>query len=351
MAAIYATTGLTVTVSRPRGAWTVTLKDAISAYDHEITTEHGFDRATVTFTVNRKDVSGWLNRGLGMDIDVRGPSGVQVWNGYVDSVDSHEGARKVTVGRMSELGNRILVSYAIIIEGGDEPIIGEQVYTEDVNDTESQDRYGVWEKVISGGTRTQSEAEQIRDTVLAKYAYPVTSYDIGAAGALSITLKCLGYHRWLEAFTYNSTDNDEVTTSGKVILILTAESLVNNILSTDYTRIATSSAYVGTFEDQNRTGLTIVKEAAAFGDASNNTWTFGIYEDRQAVFDIIPSTIEYAHRRGIGPTVERLGGGNIDPWRVRPGQWLFMPDIILGGESRLDNDCGILIFKGLAYFP
>ena len=333
---MYETTGISVKVSRSvvqDGNWAVTLKDAISSYSHEISTSHGFDTANVTFAVNRRNVSEWLDRGLGMDIDVRGPSGTQIWNGFVDNVSVNEGPRKISVGRLTEIANMVIASYAIVIEDADEPIIGEQTSTEYASDTGSQDRYGIWEKVISAGARTVTEANQIRDTVLAKYAYPTTSYAISAAIDMTITLQCAGYYRWLDAFTYNTTDNDEVTTNEKVLRLLAAEASVNNVLSTDYTMVSTSSAYVSTFEDQNRTALTIAKECASFGDANNDAWTFGVYEDRQAVFDIVPTTIEYAHRKGLGATIERLSGSTIDPWRVRPGQWLFMPDIILGGEE------------------
>ena len=337
MAAIYENTGIVVNVSNPvvqDGSFVTSLKEPVTSYTHEISSENGFDRADITFAVNRKDLSGWLNRGLGMDVDVRAPSGVQIWNGFVDSVDVNDGARKVSIGRMSDIANCVAVAYGIIIEGADEPLVGDQTATDYANDTDSQNRYGVWEKVVNAGSRTESEANQIRDTILAKYAYPNLSYNVtmGGEGA-SVSLKCFGYHRFLEAFTYNSSDNDEVLTSTKVQYLLAAEGLVNGVLNSDTSRIESGSVYVGTFEDQDRTALVIAQECAAFGDAQNNTWTFGIYEDRQIVFKVIPGTIAYRHRRGVGPTVERMGGGTIDPWLVRPANWLFMPDMILGGAE------------------
>jgi hypothetical protein len=336
MAAIYEATGLAINVSRPvvqDGEFVVSLKDAIQSYSHDISSESGFDRATITFTVRRDEVSRWLHRGLGMDIDVRDRSGAQVWNGFVDQVSVNEGARRTSVGRLTEVANRVAVSYALVIPDTDEPVIGEQTITADADNTDSQDRYGIWEKVVSGGARTETEALQIRDVVLAKYAYPTTSYDISAAGDVSVTLNCYGYHRWLDAFTYANSDNDEVTTSAKVELVLGDEASTNGVLSTDYSVVDTSSAYVTTFEDGTRTGWTIIKECAAFGDTDDNIWIFGIYEDRRAMFQVVPDTIEYVHRRGIGPVVERLSGGVVSPWTVRAGRWLFMPDIILGGEE------------------
>lgn len=328
------TTGLSIKVGRPvtqDGAWVGTLKKEVGSYSHEISSEFGFDRASINFAVNRGDISQWLNEGLGMDIDVRGLAGEQVWNGFVDSVDINDGGRKISVGRLSDLANRIYVTYAQIIEDAIEPIVGEQISTEDANDYESQSQYGVWEKAVSAGSRTTLDAEQIRDTVLAKYAYPTTSYDISGSSDPTVILKCLGYYRFLEAFTYTNFDNDEITSDAKLKLVLAASP--NRVLSTDYTEIAPSSTYALTYEDRYRTGITIAKELASFGDASDNTWVFGVYEDRVVSFNVVPGNLDYQHKRGTGSIVERFGGGPVDPWSVRPGRWLFMPDIILGGEE------------------
>lgn len=333
MASIYENTGISVKLGRRDGDWAITLKDAVETYRHEISSEHGFDRADISFAVNRNDVSSWIDRGLGMDIDVRDRAGTQIWNGFADNVDVNEGARKTSVGRLTDIANRVIVIYAIVIEDGDEPIVGEQTVTEYANNTASQDDYGVWTRVITGGTRTVAEANQIRDVVLDKFSYPVTSYNITAAGETTISLKCSGYYKYLDAFLYNSDDNDEVLTSEKIKRVLAVEAATNGMLSTDYAMIEDPSVYVTGYEDQNRTGLTVVKECVAFGDGSNNTWTFGVYEDKRVMFNVIPTTIDYVHRRGLGPTIERLSGGNIDPWKVRPGKWLFMPDMILGGAE------------------
>jgi len=286
----------------------------------------------VAFTVDKLDKGTWLSNGLGRDVDVRSPSGTQVWNGFANAVEVSEGDRKTIVGPITDVANSIAMAYAVIIEDADEPVIGEQTTTEYANDTDSQDLYGTWRKIVSGGTRTTTGAEQARDVLLAKYAQPPTSYDIAMMGdQVLVTLRCLGYWKWLDALVYSNSDNDEIQTNEKVELILTAATALNDVISSDYSRIETSSATIGTFEDRNRTGTTIIKECASYGDLNDDYWTFGIYEDRQAVFDVVPNSIAYAHRSGLGPVVERLGGGVIDPWDVRAAQWVFMPDAMPGG--------------------
>jgi len=338
MASLYETTGLSVRVSNPviqNGKWIQTLTEDLTSYDHESAAMGGYDRANISFGVNRLDIAEWLNEGLGRDIEVRNGAGVVVWNGMANVVNANEGGRKVVVGPLLEVANRISMNYAIVIEGsGTEQIIGEQVSTEWADNTDSQSAYGKWEKVVNGSARTTPEAEQARNVVLSKYSWPPTTYDISTAGDVTVQLQCVGYQKWLDAFVYNNDTVDEVLTSAKVRLIMEASEAVNSgVLSTDYTRIENSTAYIETFEDRDRTGTTVIKDAAAMGDANDDYWTFGIYAGRQAVFNVVPGELAYLHRRGTGPVVERLGGGVVDPWDVKAGQWLFMPDSMPGSDT------------------
>ena len=338
MASLYETTGLSVRVSNPiiqNGKWIQTLTEHLTSYDHESAALGGYDRANITFAVNRLDITEWLNEGLGRDIEVRNRAGVTVWNGMANVVNASEGGRKVVVGPLLEIANRISMNYAIVVAGSEtEPIISEQTSTAWADDADSQVVYGKWEKVVNGGARTTTEAEQARDIVLAKYSWPPTTYDISTAGDVTIQLQCVGYNKWLDAFVYNDDAIGDVLTNEKVELVLAASEAVNSgVLSTDYTRIENSTAYVDTYEDQDKTGTTVIKDAAAMGDANDDYWTFGVYAGRQAVFNVVPGELAYMHRRGTGPLIERLSGGVVSPWDVVPSQWLFMPDAMPGSVA------------------
>jgi hypothetical protein len=74
-----------------------------------------------------------------------------------------------------DVGNRISVVYTPILDATvDPPVVGVRQPTAIAEDSDSQDRYGIVEKVLSGGTCFQADAERYRDTFLAENALPQT---------------------------------------------------------------------------------------------------------------------------------------------------------------------------------
>jgi hypothetical protein len=61
-------------------------------------------------------------------------------------------------------------------------------------------------------------------------------------------------------------------------------------------------------------------------------WLFGIYADRKAYYESVPTTFNYRYN-----TAEGLLGfydrGRINPWNVLPGKWLFFSDYSAGFGS------------------
>lgn len=342
MEGIYQTTGINVIVSGPvvqDGAELMTLTKSLATYGHESTATHGFDRANITFNANRADLGMWLKEGLGRDIDVRDSAGVQVWNGIVDTVQASGGGRTVTVGPLSDIANRISVYYALLIEETDPPSVGPRDFTEFAENMDSQQKYGTWEKIISGGTLTEALALNARDAALAKYGRQPSSYSFTTVEDASVTLNCYGYWKWLDSFAYVSGLADVgVLSSDKIKLILAEAAAINpGVISIDYTQVQTTDVIVPLYDERMRKALEVIKECVSFGSGGTVAapdvlpWVFGIYENRMASFNPVPDKIDYEHKLAYGTEARRLGGSPVEPWHVKPGRWLFMPDSIPGG--------------------
>ena len=232
---------------------------------------------------------------------------------------------------MTELANRIAVLFSEADPTADPPTSGIQTITTYVEDDESQRDYGIWELVRNGGTRTRTEANQARDAELVGRAFPQSTKEVVTGGAQpSISLNCLGYWAWLKAFTYNDADNLSTTVSGKVLQVLAEEANINGVLSTDYGLVGDNDVLVTKYEDKYRKGLDVITDVAKQGGAQYDRWTFGLNEERQAIFDIIPDTIKYVNRRGDLDVIEYRKGGEVMPWEVRAAEWLAWPDLIVG---------------------
>ena len=304
---------------------------SVSAYTHEISAEYGFDNARIDLTVGDDEIIDWLEHGLGRDIVVRNAGGEAVWEGFVDAVEILQGPRSIRFGPINELANRLAVLFTEADPTADPPTTGIRTITTYAENEASQDAYGVWELVTNGGSRTRVSANQVRDAELSGRAWPEGTRTLSTGGDVpSISLDCLGYWAWLRAFTYNDDENVSTTASGKVLLVLAEEASGNGVLSTDYGLIGDNDVLIERFEDQYRKGSDVIKDVAKMGDENYDRWLFGIYENRQAQFAVIPDTIAYQNRRGDRDLIEIYGGGELMPWDIRAGRWMAWPDLIVG---------------------
>jgi hypothetical protein len=325
---------LSVNVSTPvvlGRSFIESLVDSVQGYTHEISAEHGFDNARIDLAVSEGEIADWLAHGLGRDITVRNAAGVEVWSGIVDVVEVREGARSVKFGPLTEIANRLAILFTEIDPTADPPTPGLRTITTYAENETSQDAYGVWELIKNGGSRTRTTANQARDAELRHRAWPERTRDLSTGGGLpSVSLTCLGYWAWLKAFTYNDAENISTTVSGKVLLVLAAEALANGVLSTEYGLIGDNDVLADRYEDDYRTGMDVITDVVKLGDENDDRWTFGVYENRQAILQVVPDTIEYVNRRGDQDVIEYRKGGEVMPWDVRPAKWLAFPDLVVG---------------------
>ena len=338
----YESRSLSVSVYQPiiRGrSWVADFSEEITAYSHEKGADNYYISASMTLTLPYIDIADWLLYGLGRHVEVRSPAQDIIWEGFVDRLSITYGGKTYEIGPLSDIGNRVYVTYTpVYVSAATGTIVkGSSAETPLVNNITSQALYGIIEKNLSAGecivTSTQNEAERFRDEFLTENAYPKIqgNYSFMAGGTGAIVLECAGYWKWLDYYIYNNRStaaaNGWSTLDTKLRAILAAEP--NGILSTDYTLISANAAIAQNMEKNNKTALTILKGITAAGDAAANRWLFGIGKGRTAYYRVMPTVINYEYR--VNDEVQKLviygTDAAVDPWAIEPGRWYITSDI------------------------
>jgi len=197
-----------ITVSNPLvtgGAWIGTLPD-VDSYTHAVTATGGYSSASFTLKSSIATIEDWIEKGLARHIVVNDEAGQIVWEGFVNQVSVTQGYLRLTVGPLVDIANRVWSVYAPPDVTVNPPRAGARTVTAAVQDTVSQAKYGVIEKVLSSGTVETTVAEQIQDTYLAENAAPKTSQEIGDPSGPTVQIDCAGYYTWLDLVYYEDTD-------------------------------------------------------------------------------------------------------------------------------------------------
>lgn len=259
-------------------------------------------------------------------------------------------------GRLTDLCNRCMVVYTPIIDpDANPPTTGTTTETLIAEDEDSQRIYGIWEKVVSGGTALPENADYIRDTFLEENKnlqlthHPV----IGQTGGdVTVSLECRGYKEFLSyVYNYLSDPALSIEASEKIIDILEADP--NDVISSDMHYINYNGVLVLDYEDQNRPAIEVINETVGFGDINYLRWVFGIYEDRKAHYRAIPETIEYLHYIATeSQKILNLHNAEISLWNVRPGKICVIPDTIIGQEpmyTGVRTDPRVMFIESVTY--
>jgi len=313
------------------GAYLDTLTVAMDNWQHEIRAVGGYWSAQFTIRDRQQKVEDWLE-GLGRRIEVRDEVGIVIWEGFVNRVSVSAGPLSIERGPLTAITNKVKVVYSTLDASVNPPVLGDVVFSTATEDTDSQTLFGIVEKTLAVGGVTATEAEQTRDTYLAENAYPETSsnFSMGQGEAFSVTVECLGYVHWLDLYPYNQeVDTGTINLSAKITDALGADP--NSFISTDYSRVTANTVQVPDYDNRDLSAWGIIKDLIAKGDANDNRYNFGIYADRIAVYEQIPSEIEYQLRLGDPEQrIENIVGGRVKPWNVLPGKWCFFPDFLVG---------------------
>jgi hypothetical protein len=314
--------------------------NAIEAYSHVNSAEAGFESCTFILKVSLSDVDEWLENGLARHVQVYGADTSLVWEGFINKISFGFGTLSAARGPLFDIANRVLVVYTPILDPDtDPPITGATIETPIAQDTDSQARYGIIEKVISGGQLiddgTTDEAEEVRDLYLAENAYPYTDEEINLAGSNvpTMTIECAGYKEWLKVYPFNDNTASTITLSTKVKNVLDGDP--NSIFSTNQSFVEDNAQLTHQLEDKNRIADTIIKEIVTLGDATDTRWTFRVLAGRVAYYSAIPSIAEYIHSlTSRSATVALADKTAIDPWKMPANVWVELTDFMPGQTTQ-----------------
>lgn len=336
---LHETIGLAVQVGEPllssRTSTPRTYTNELDSYSHTRSAFMDYDKAKIGLVGNHPDAEDWLEYGLGRDVNVYDEGLDAMWRGFVNQIEIVVGNLTIRRGPLLGIGNRVSVVYAEE-DGSFPPVVSDRTVTTIVQDADSQAKYGIIEKVVSAGQIRQVEAERLRDTYLEENKLPETSQGISTGGGKSgvtISVDCLGYGYWLEAYVYNYVaDNNIVTIDVKMKSALSADP--NTIISSDHDRVDYNGVLVSSYEIDDPYGLTVIKELVSYGGGSDERWLFTLDDERRPVYYQQPTDAEYLMSLGDG-TLRDLTKGKIHPWAIRPGRWIFINDFLVG-RSRED---------------
>ena len=306
------------------------LGDRINAYSHEISAAGGFWSARLTLVEPFYAIDDWLELGLGRRLVVSGPENQAVWEGFVNRLTVRLGSSQRTVGPLLSACNRVKLVYSYIAAGGAD--IGTRASTAWASNTTSQARYGILSKVLSTGGATATTAASLRDDFLQQNAFPETDGNLdfgsGSASDATLELELLGYYHYLQSYPVAITTTGITTLSAQLQAVLAQEP--NNYLTHEWDQLATNTLSVPAYNNDDRDALSVVKTLIAKGDAADNRFIFGIYENRKPRYAMASQQVDYIQY--LGDPSERMieNGQVVAPWDVRPGKWILNPDYLVG---------------------
>jgi hypothetical protein len=280
----------------------------------------------------------WLDRGLNRHIEIYNPALDEVFEGFVNQVSYSAGTLSAVRGPLMSIANRVSVTYTPILDATTvPPIEGTQWTTTIADDTDSQDKFAIVEKVVSGGRLlddgTTDQAAQMRDTYLEEYREPETTEDVsfGSTSEPTVQLEILGYVHRFAGYVYQDLTAATIQLDTKMQAVITADP--NGLFSTDYTDIDANASLVSRYENDNRSGWDVIQELVATGDAAFNRYTFGVYGDRKSVYAAVPTDVAYDHMisgENIIITVHGTESIDVKPWDILPARWMFLQDFLVG---------------------
>lgn len=315
----------------------------------------GFWSLDATLAGDRLDAEEWLEYGLGRHVELVDHGLGAKWEGFVNSIQAVEGGLSTTRGPLMEIINRCSATYAmqqiigneIVTTQGLQTTIGPAnppVGTVHIAARNSQLKYGIFEKIVSGGTVWSStEAADIRDSWLNDRMEPETSKSFSVPGSTppSVSISCLGYIHFLKNYIYDAVDAGDNVSVPIYNPTLSANSKLKEVLNADPNGLLIDSAATWDFDnvsileprwdDQLSDAYTMVRSMVTKGSGSDTRMLFGVYAGRKIVFKEIPTDIKYKQMLADPrQDVEEHPGNSLYPWEVGVGEWTIFTDFMIG---------------------
>lgn len=310
------------------------LNDVMSGYTHSIRAFGGFWDARIELAIPVAAAEEWYENGLDRHIIVTDEAAQTVWEGFVDSISIQVGGLTAVRGPVLGISNRARLVYSVVDTTTSPPTMGSRAISADFNDTVSQVKWGLLIKVLSTGGIAENQVTSICQTYLDENKQPESSEQLtfgGNPANAKVVLSCMGYVHRLTRGYFETTSTGTTTASARIALIITGEP--NGLFPTTTPNIQTNSLSIPAYEVNQRTRWDIIKGIVAQGDSSGNRYTFGIYQNRQPYY--APAPTDYTYRHYLADNAQIISDYNvptlrIQPWSVRPGNWLFVSDFMSG---------------------
>lgn len=324
----------------------------VQSYEHSSAAVGGFYNATLSLRLPLTELEDWLENSVGRQVQVKGRANTIAWEGIINRVSVNVGGYNMTVGPYTDICNRVKITYSIFLQLGGGNATGIRVVTDYVNDTKSQLRYGILEKNFSTGGIESTSVDELQAMLLSRYAYPPRSEDLNLPGEavrphFDIKIECIGYMSLFEKYTYNSATTGTQNLSAKLAAIIAAEP--NGLFSSSLTA---NTLQVPAYENDDSEAWGLIKELVLQGDVSVNRYSFGVYENRRVLYKPVSNQIVYIRpfREGIS-VIQDSSGGLLQPWQIRPGNYIWVSDLITGKpvSSNLNDDRRIIYADTVQY--
>ena len=295
----------------------------------------GYHSRSFTLPLQQSEVEEWLEFGLGRHIEVYSDNLMMCFEGFVNRIDANIGALSLSRGPLlGGVANRVRVDYSTVDNSITPPAMGIRVPTAWANDTASQAKYGIIERVIGTSGATAANAELIRDLEIIKASSVrgSESDNLSSSSIPTVSIEVMGYWHWLQAYIYSSASGAQVGGHTKIQSVLAADT--NSIFSTDYSGLSTNATItVSQWEDEDRTGFEVIRNVVNKGDSSNDPWLFYLGPGRKAYYHVAPSEATY-QRALLDPrqSMRRSSGALVEPWDMTTGEWIFYTDVFIGSS-------------------
>lgn len=308
--------------------------------------------ASITIATTFETAQRWIQNGIGSDLSIRaGSSEMVVWDGFINTLDVRYGTVSWKLGPITETFNDVDVDYQTVRYDTNPPIGGNKRVSDSVEDTISKARFGINHKTFSGGEGTDSDMEDLRDTILDVYAYP----DVGGTFNLSttaplamITMSCLGYSHYMSLFNYATTATTEANVSSVIEDAFSAEPnglfFLFNLIEENTTQVR---ELVNSLSE-NTTGLSFVKAMSAIGNGGTR-YLYGVSTRRQPYYRAVAPEPRYLLKATDSKYIRFSNNERVDPWLVEPGYYAKIYDVPRLSNGSYRSDPALIFIEQMTY--
>lgn len=307
----------------------VEFRREIVSYNQQSAALGGYWAGSVRLSLSRSEAESLYGQELGRHVEMFDSFG-KFFEGCVNKATYNFGSVTVVRGPLLNVANHVRCLYSTLDTTDPTQVVGVREVTSTIQDSDSQDKYGILQMVLSVGGAATGNPEQIRDTYLEDFKDPVitSTLSVGAMPTMTVTLEIVGYSQFLNTYVLENASTGTQSASAKIQYILGANP--NSIYSTDYDRIDTNATQINVLESDYRLAWDVLKSVVAEGDSSYNRWLFAVYDEQTAEYNSIPLDSEYEYKLADKKQLIYDKKGLVYPWRLRPGKWLTISDLLPG---------------------